>query len=274
MGKPDRVQIDAARVQALFDAIAEGNLMRVKAFLAEEPDLLFADYLDGRASPAREALHSEQFDIADYLAREELRQLGDDTVPRDDIYGAIHDLGEVAHAETGYPLAEQLRAEAEPVVVQFLRHDDESFRYIALNVLGLHWDLRTHRETFAAMMFDDPDDAVRRLAVACLGFVLRGSRDWEATKPLLHKLRDQDEQDSTRETAYEALLDIWFGWDASHRHFLEVMKARSPLDSASREASAREEYDLSLRLGGQSDRIWEDHVDSEFIAKLERGEEP
>lgn len=215
MDTPDHDPIEADRIQAFFDAISSGNLRRVKALLAEEPQLLFAD-LDDRASPAREALHSEHRDITDYLAREELRRLEEGTVPREHLYGAIHDLGDVAHAGTGYPLADQLRGVAEPVVVQFLRHEDPSLRYIALNVLGLHWKLRAHRETSASMMVEDPYDDDRG----------------------------------------------------------KVMEARGPLERASNEASAREDYGWSVRLGEQAARVWEDHVDWNFIAALERGQEP
>jgi len=274
MDTADRGQIDAGRVRAFFEAIAEGNLNRVKFILAEDPDLLFADLDDRSRSPTIEALDSGHHDVTDYLAREGLRRLEEGTVPGKHLYGVIHDLGEVAHSEAGYPLAERLRAEAEPVVVQLLRDEDESFRSIAINVLGLHWDLRRHRETFQSMMLDDPDDDVRRLAVACFGYVLRGSRDWEATKPLLNKFRDKDEGHSTRETAYEALLEIWLGFDAAHQRSLEVETARGPLDTASRDASHRENYELSLQLGEQAHRIWENYIDSDFIAKLERGEEP
>lgn len=274
MDTADRGQIDAGRVRAFFEAIAEGNLNRVKLILAEDPDLLFADLDDRSNSPAIEALDSGHPDVTDFLAREELRRVKDGTVPPKDLYGAIHDLGEVAHAGTGYPLAEQLRAEAESVVVQFLHHEDESFRYIALNVLGLHWDLRRHRETFQSMMLDDPDDDVRRMAVACLGHVLRGSRDWEASRSLLGKLRDRTEQESVKHTAYEALLETWFGSNASHRQFVKIMEARRPLERASDEAGGRGDWTLASEMWQQAGRVWQDHVDWEFIAKLERGEEP
>lgn len=168
--------------------------------LVEDPGLLYAE-LEGDASAPREALAAAQHEITDYLAREELRRLEEGTVPHEHLYGVIHDLGEVAHFTTGYPLAEQLLAVAEPVVVRFLRHEDPLLRYIALNVLGLHWNLRASRGIFASMMFEDSDTEVRRVAAACLGFVLEQTRDWKATETLLRKFRQRNEDPSVRATA-------------------------------------------------------------------------
>ncbi len=262
-----------ARIRMFYDAVTGGDFDRVKSMLAEDPDLLFA-HLEDLASPAREALHAGHQDITDFLAREELRRLEEGRVPRRHLYGAIHDLGEVAHAETGYPLADQLRAVAEPVVGRFLKHEDERLRYIALMVLSLHWSLRSYRDTYAAMMFGDSDDEVRRIAVASLGSVLESSRDWDATRDLLKKLGDREEDISVREEAYEALITIWFGFDTSFKWFLKVMEAQRPFEQAEDEAGRREDWEESVRLHDQADRVWATHVDKDFVAALERGEEP
>lgn len=273
MNGSERDEIGADRIQEFFDAISRGNLTEVRALLEGDLGLLYADLVD-RNSPAIDALDSGHHDVTDYLAREEIRRLGEGAVPHQHLYRVIHDLGEVAHAETGYPLAEEFRPLAEPAVASFLHHEDPGLRYIALNVLGLHWNLQTHRGTFASMMFDDPDDDVRRMATACLGFVLERSREWEATKTLLRKLRDRNEDPSVRETAYEALLSVWFDFHFEHKYVLKVMEARRPLEQGSEEAGARNDWNLAGRLWEQAGHAWEDHIDRDFIAALERGEEP
>ncbi len=111
---------------------------------------------------------------------------------------------------------------------------------------------KEYRTKFESMMFDDPDEEVRRMVAASLGSVLERSRDWGAG----------------------ALLYVWFGTHAEHRFFLKVLNAEEPLERAARKASDREDYETSLRLSEEAARVWEAHVDQEFIATLERGEEP
>lgn len=120
-----------------LEAINAGDLDTVGQMLQTNPDLLFIEE-DYYGSSVRAATDSPHPEIADYLARFTLQRLRDTTIPNAELYHAFHDLGEAAHAETGYRGCEKLRAEAEPLVAGFLAHDDSQLRYIAISVLSTH----------------------------------------------------------------------------------------------------------------------------------------
>lgn len=69
-------------------------------------------------------------------------------------------------------------------------------------------------------------------------------------------------------------LSVWYGFWAEFRHFLKVMEARRPLERESNDASAKQDWDLAFRLSERTARAWESHVDWDFIAALERWDEP
>jgi hypothetical protein len=203
-------------------------------------------------------------EIADFLARIELQRLREGSVSKDHLYGAIHDLGETAHSETGYRGCEGLRAEAEPVVAGFLAHEDEQIRYIAMSVLALHWDLKHYAQTFQSMGRTDPDEFVRQMAVSNVGFLLRGSRDREACRFLLGIFRDPAQPACMREEAYEGLVEIWQGWDAAQALWARKIKQKDLLRA---EAERTGEGLQAERL---SENAWEGFVDWNFVAQVEQ----
>lgn len=129
---------------------------------------------------------------------ERLRALKEGRVQEEELYTLIHEFG-----NAGF-----LQAETE--VARFLQHDDPELRYIAVNVLAIHWGKADYRGVFEQMLTADPDSRVRDIAASSLGYLLRESRDQRATRLLLEKLRDEAEDRYVREAAFEALLDIWF----------------------------------------------------------------
>jgi len=142
---PERfAQSATEEARSFLDAIKAGDLETVRQMIQSNGDLLFVidDYY---GSPVRAATNKHA-EIADFLARIELQRLREGSVPKNHLYGAIHDLGEAAHSETGYRGCESLRSEAEPVVAGFLAHDDEEIRYIAMSVLATHWDMKHYAQ--------------------------------------------------------------------------------------------------------------------------------
>src|SRR5438445_1151764 len=112
---PDKKTEEA---RAFLEALKTGDLDAVRRMIQGNRNLLFItdDYY---GSPVRAATDTHP-EIADFLARIELRRLGEGSVPEDELYGGLEFLGEAARSETGYRGCESLRAEAEPVVAGYL----------------------------------------------------------------------------------------------------------------------------------------------------------
>jgi len=240
--------------RSFFEAIKAGDLETVRRMIQSDGDLLFY------GSPVREAIDYYP-EIADFLARIELKRLKEGSVSREHLYGAIHDLGEAAHSKTGYRGCESLRAEAEPVVAAFLTDDDDQIRYIVMSVLALHWDLKHYAQVFQSMAQTDPDEFVRQMALSNVGFLLRGSRDRDAGGFLLGIFRDPVQPGDMREEAYESLVEIWQGWNAAQA--LRVRK-RGQKDVRRAEAErAGEGFEAAQNA-------WEALVDWKFVAQVEQ----
>ncbi len=178
---------------------------------------------------------------------ESLRALRGDRVSSEDLYHVIHEFGEGGFIE------------AEPDVAQFLVHDNPQLRYIAINVLTLHWGMVKYRRELERIIVDDGDEDVRRIAVVGLGYVLRESHDSQATRLLIAKLRDISEDIDVRQTAFDALMDIW-------------------LPTTRRE---KYEHDSLLRTLREAKALVENpklpeelHIDWDIVEAIERGEVP
>lgn len=197
--------------------------------------------------------------------RKQLRALREDRVPYEDLYGLIHEFGEGGFTE------------AEPDVVRFLKHEDYLLRYIAVSVLTFHWDMPKYRDEFERLLFDDPDEYVRHIAASGLGYVLRESRDPEATRVLLQKLRDTSDDGYVRAAAYEAILDIWFPPPERKREWLtgirETLERSVVKDEDLSKASARSREDFR-KTWAFWEREWELRVDWDLVAAIERGDFP
>lgn len=242
----------AEEARSLTDAIKVGDLGTIRRMVESNEDLLFY------GSPVREAIDTQP-EIADFLARIELQRLREGTVPEYHLYGAIHDLGEAAHSETGYRGCESLRAEAEPVVAGYLTHNDPAIRYIAMSVLTTHWGLTHYARAFMSMSQSDPDEFVRKIAISNVGSLLRGARDRDASRILLEIFRDPVQPAVIRGEAYESLVEIWQGYDAAHALFVRRQK-----DLRWAEAERAGE-------GFQAaENAWKEFIDWNFVAQVEQ----
>lgn len=112
--------------------------------------------------------------------------------------------------------------DAKPPIEDLLLSKDSSLRRAALVVLALVWACEDHRHTCERLAFlePDPDDEIRRTAVAGLGTVLEGSQDASALRLVLPMIEDENTTEAFRDTAYMALLLIMgksihqIPWDA------------------------------------------------------------
>ena len=117
-------------------------------------------------------------------------------IPEEAVYALIHDFGEAACME------------AKPDVEALLTHPDPELRYIALNVLTLHWMCSEHRRTCEEFALEDADSENRGMGVAGLGALLRGTRDPEALALLLRIFRNEGEEWLVRDSAYCSILYV------------------------------------------------------------------
>lgn len=180
-------------------------------------------------------------DVVRVVVEEVSRLFGRDRFYHRGLYGLLHWFGE---AQT---------KELERDVLRFLRHRRSDMRYIALNVLTLHWNMRKHRWKYVKLMNTDPDVSVRSLAATGLGHVLAVSRDRKASHLMVRTMKDNSEDFSVRRAAYRALRAIWIPWRR-----LRVESAgyfRDKLDETV-------ENDLAA---------WKQWVDWDFVARAERG---
>jgi hypothetical protein len=196
-------------------------------------------------------------------------------IPHQEIYGLLHALGEAGLVEAAEDVA------------RFVRDRDPNLRYIALNVLTFHWDMPMYRRECEQLLFEDPDEQVRGMAAAGLGFVLRESKDCTATSMLLQKLRDKNETGLVRHSAYDAVVDVWLSPHDSRR---DASKAKALYEESSAETArviavseeldranaAGDEHGASilsaeLRLLADAEtRRWERFVDWDLVASIER----
>ena len=128
--------------------------------------------------------------------RSQLARLRSGTIPPDELYGLLHQFG-----ESGF-------IEAKSEIEKYLQHEDPQLRYIALNVLTLHWKCTRHRKTCEEFVLTDEDSENRRLGTIGLGALLEGTQDPEALDLLLQVFRDEEEEWHVRDSAYSAILYI------------------------------------------------------------------
>ncbi len=248
-----------------LDAIKNGDLVRVKQMLQDDGDLLFINE-NYYGSPVRAATGSQYPEVAEHLSRCMLQRFRDGTIPHGRrLYRAIHDLGEAAHSTTGFHGCDNLRAEAEPVVAGFLTHTDPDLRYIAINVLSAHWDLSKYADVFRQMTLSDPDDDVRLIALSSVGWLLRSTRDHNATKFLLTIFHDPGQDTLIRRTAYEGLVEVWQGEKAATRVFLKMGDIEHPSRGVGSKTGEQDRIGSKLRTG----KTWEDVVDWDFVRQVE-----
>ena len=248
----------------LFDSIKAGDLARVKQMLHDDGNLLFIED-DHEWSPVLRATHSPHPEVADHLSRILLQRIRVGTIPRDNFYGAIHDLGEALHSGTGFRGCETLRMEAEPVIAGYLMNDDSSLRWLAVSVLSAHWDLRRYADVFQQMSLSDSDDSVRKIALSSVGWLLRSTKDHNAARFLLSIFRDPGQDASMRQTAYKGLVEVWQGANAAHTVFMSMMRIEESLGAAGRAG----EEDRGIGSRSRTEKAWEDVVDWGVVSEVE-----
>lgn len=264
MTNPGRGRSTPEEEGLFLEAIKVGDLVRIRQMVQDDRDLLFINEAY-YGSPVRAATDSQYPDVADYLARVMLQRLREDTIPDNRLYGAIHDLGEAAHSTTGFRGCDNLRAEAEPIVAGFLTHNNAQLRYIAVSVLSAHWDLRRYAGAFQQMSLNDPEDDVRQIALSSVGWLLRSTKDRDATRFLLSIFRDLGQDASMRQTAYEGLVEVWQGSNAATSVFVRMRRIEQPLGAKSRAG----EEDKGIGSESRTEKVWEDVVDWEFVLEVE-----
>ena len=217
--------------------VLNGDPAAVQRVLNARPTILNSD----------EALFAPIFfrkpEIARYVADRVSTAIERRRISTTGLYGLIHWFGET----------EMFDLESD--IVRYLGHPKESMREIALSVLTLHWKSRKYRDRYEALLEKDPSSEVRREAASGLGWVLAQTRDTRASKLLARRVKDKSEDYDVKQTAYEALRDLWL----------------------SRRRRSREErvYWRDLREAHERDpKAWEAWVDWEFVSALERGKVP
>jgi len=215
---------------------------------------------------------------SDSELRDKVRDLREGRIGAEDLFELIRDIGR----------SNFLEAEAD--VAGLLQHVDAQLRYGAIYVLAFDWDLIRYRGEIERLL-DDRVDYVRQQAAAGLGYLLRESRDSAATQILLHRFRDVSEDESVREAAYEALLDIWLpyveraptvakikrGLPELSRKIAKSLDLSRELGRAEKSGNLREAERIReelKRFAKDWDESWQHRVDWEAVAAIERGEPP
>jgi HEAT repeat protein len=192
------------------------------------------------------------------VLRDKLTALRRGELPPQGLFGFVLDLG-----------YSNLR-EAEQDVVKLLRHPSDQIRSVAVRVLAFHWDMKHHKEDLIRILVEDLEDSVRGWAAAGLGSLFSESRDPSVTRALIEKLRDQNESDLVRETAYDALLGVWFPRDVNQlrKEIVAMIDAGKARRKDLRDASARsrEEYEGKLWLYEQETEL---KIDWDVVGRIE-----
>jgi len=128
--------------------------------------------------------------------RSQLASLRAGETPEVEIYTVIHGFGNERFTE------------AKPYIEQQLGHPDPQIRYIALNVLAIHWMCTEHRQTCEHFALTDLDSDNRRLGISGLGALLEGTRDPKVLQLLLHVFNDEQEEPHVRDRAYSSILYV------------------------------------------------------------------
>ncbi len=125
-----------------------------------------------------------------------LARLRAGAISSDQVYSLLHSFGEAGFLE------------AKPDVEGYLKHEDSELRYVALNVLALHWKCCEHRKTCEEFILTDSESENRGLGTCGLGALLEGTRDPNALMLLLQVFFDEGEEWHVRDSAYSAILYV------------------------------------------------------------------
>jgi len=178
-------------------------------------------------------------------------------IPPEELYELIHDFG---HAKL---------PEAEPDVVALLDHPNSRIRTIAVKVLTFHWDISRHRDKLIRLLRYDPDYEVKSFTAAGLGFVFRNSHDPAVSQALIKTTRDNDEDAHMRESAYNALRQVWspLNVDQDIADIKEEIRRSKESDKDLESARSPEEFQSKLWMWTQERLL---KIDWEFVERVER----
>ena len=192
----------------------------------------------------------------DTLLRAKLMALRKGEILPGELYGLIHDFG---HAKL---------PEAEPDVVALLDHPDSQIRTIAVRVLAFHWDISRDRDRLIRLLRDDPDYEVKSFTAAGLGFVFRNSHDPVVSQALIKTIRDNDEDPYMRESAYDALRQVWspLNVDQDIADIKEEIRQAKESEKDLEAARSPEEFQSRLWVGTQEKLL---KIDWEFVERVE-----
>jgi hypothetical protein len=98
--------------------------------------------------------------------------------------------------------------EAEEDIEELVGHDSPRVRAAAIEVLALRWRISEYRAVCEYVLRYDEDAHVRSVAARGLGALLARTRDKDALRQLLERVRDAGESRGVREAAYLAALDV------------------------------------------------------------------
>lgn len=218
-------------------AVRAGDVARVKRIVRKHRILLEEE--ETLLAP----IYFGKPDVAQFIVGKLLRKFRNRKFYHHGLYGLIHWFGEADVKEL------------ERDVLRCLQHRRENMRYTALNTLTLHWRTAKHRRVYEQMLLKDPATEVRSMAASGLGYVLTGTRDRRASRVLARKVMDPSEDHYVREPAYEALRKIW-------------------LPRRRRMKEDREYWPQLHDKFWRDPEAWEQWIDRDFVAALERGKVP
>lgn len=180
--------------------------------------------------------------------------------------------GELSPEELNVLVHELGRAmflEAEPDVVALLDHPDWWIRQSAVWVLTYDWDVSRHRDKLIHLVRHDPAWDVRLSAGGGLGWVFRDSHDPVVSQALIERIRNQTEDPKLRETAYEALRQVWSPYDPEQARadFRAMIHSDKESEKAFEAARSHEERQ-GLRWMWRQESLLK--IDWEFVERVER----
>lgn len=126
----------------------------------------------------------------------QLQDMRDNKLAGRALYRTVHELGRSHFLE------------ARQDVERFLTHTDPQLRAIALEVLVNHWRLADYWNAARAFLEQDPDKECRMKGASALEVLKRNTQDRLTLSVLAHVVRNPQEAQLVRETAYAAMRGI------------------------------------------------------------------
>jgi len=129
---------------------------------------------------------------------DELKELEEalESYDHDDIYSALIRIGKGFH----YEFKDKVQA--------FLNHADAALRAAAIRVLAFYWQMEEFKDSAERMSVWDEDEETRSVALMGWAAYYEDTNNKEVMRRLYDTLRNKDEPDMVRLTAYTAMLCV------------------------------------------------------------------